>query len=225
MGKSLRYVAVVGTRGWRCSASRPADAYAVDQVFGSCASPRPLNASPWDGKICAARRENGTRVHLLSALLDETGRSRGSAREVPRSQRDPRNQDLAPAYRSPRQDHREGCGFPAHLIKPLRSPANGARGTSQRRYPPTEFVEGEQLLLISGQETLHTGVGVRLPPDYSPLPPLAKGFVVLVTILDVATRRGMVWRLSNIPSTDYCIWALNEAITKYAEPEIFNADL
>jgi putative transposase len=34
----------------------------------------------------------------------------------------------------------------------------------------------------------------------------------------------MAWRLSNTMSTDFCIEALNEAITKYGAPEIFNTD-
>ena len=54
--------------------------------------------------------------------------------------------------------------------------------------------------------------------------PLAKGSAYLVAILDLATRRVMAWRLSNTMSTDFCIEALNEAITKYGAPEIFNTD-
>jgi len=52
--------------------------------------------------------------------------------------------------------------------------------------------------------------------------PLAKGSPYLVAILDLATRRAMAWRLSNTMSTDFCIEALNEAITRYGAPEIFN---
>lgn len=54
--------------------------------------------------------------------------------------------------------------------------------------------------------------------------PLAKGSAYLVAILDLATRRVMAWQVSNTMSTDFCIQALNEAITRYGAPETFNTD-
>ncbi len=60
--------------------------------------------------------------------------------------------------------------------------------------------------------------------EHSDTPALAKGFAYLVAILDLATRRVMAWRLSNTMSSDFCIEALNEAITRYGAPEFFNTD-
>lgn len=54
--------------------------------------------------------------------------------------------------------------------------------------------------------------------------PMAKGFLYLVAILDWATRRVLAWRLSNTLTTDFCVAALEEAITRYGAPEIFNTD-
>ena len=54
--------------------------------------------------------------------------------------------------------------------------------------------------------------------------PMRKGFLYLVAILDWATRRVLAWRLSNTLTTDFCVQALNEAITKYGTPTIFNTD-
>jgi putative transposase len=54
--------------------------------------------------------------------------------------------------------------------------------------------------------------------------PLAKGFAYLVAILDLATRRVMAWQLSNTMSTDFCVQALKQAITRYGTPAIFNTD-
>ncbi len=54
--------------------------------------------------------------------------------------------------------------------------------------------------------------------------PLAKGCAYLVAILDLATRRVLAWRLSNTMSTDFCLEALKEAITRYGAPVIFNTD-
>ena len=50
------------------------------------------------------------------------------------------------------------------------------------------------------------------------------GFVYLVAILDVFSRRILSWRLSNSLSTIFCLEALNEALDTYGAPEIFNSD-
>lgn len=54
--------------------------------------------------------------------------------------------------------------------------------------------------------------------------PLAQGFVYLVAIMDWASRKVLSWRLSNTLDTSFCIEALEEAISKYGPPEIFNSD-
>ena len=54
--------------------------------------------------------------------------------------------------------------------------------------------------------------------------PMARGFCYLVAIMDWASRRVMAWRLSNTLDASFCTEALEEAITKYGTPEIFNTD-
>ena len=54
--------------------------------------------------------------------------------------------------------------------------------------------------------------------------PMAHGFLYLVAILDVASRKVLAWRLSNTMRTDFCVEALEEAMNKYGVPEIFNTD-
>lgn len=54
--------------------------------------------------------------------------------------------------------------------------------------------------------------------------PMKRGFVYLFAVLDWATRRVLGWRLSNTLSTDFCIEAVQEALTRYGKPEIFNTD-
>jgi putative transposase len=54
--------------------------------------------------------------------------------------------------------------------------------------------------------------------------PMARGFVYLAVVLDWATRRIMAWRLSNSLTADFCVEALEEAITRYGAPEIMNTD-
>ena len=54
--------------------------------------------------------------------------------------------------------------------------------------------------------------------------PMARGFVYLVAIMDWNSRKVLSWRLSNSMDTSFCIEALEDAITQYGTPEIFNTD-
>jgi putative transposase len=54
--------------------------------------------------------------------------------------------------------------------------------------------------------------------------PMAHGFMYLMAILDVASRKVLSWRLSNTMSADFCLEALKEALSKFGPPEIFNTD-
>jgi putative transposase len=54
--------------------------------------------------------------------------------------------------------------------------------------------------------------------------PMAHGFMYLVAILDVASRKVLSFRLSNTLTADFCLEALEEAMAKFGVPEIFNTD-
>lgn len=54
--------------------------------------------------------------------------------------------------------------------------------------------------------------------------PMARGFVYLIAIVDWFSRRVLSWRLSITLETDFCIEALEEALTRFGAPEIFNSD-
>jgi putative transposase len=54
--------------------------------------------------------------------------------------------------------------------------------------------------------------------------PMARGFVYLVVIMDWFSRKVLSWRLSNTMESDFCVDALEEAISCYGAPEIFNTD-
>ncbi len=53
---------------------------------------------------------------------------------------------------------------------------------------------------------------------------MRRGFMYLVAVMDWATRRVLSWRVSNSMEADFCIEALEEALAKYGQPEIFNTD-
>ena len=54
--------------------------------------------------------------------------------------------------------------------------------------------------------------------------PMARGFLYLVVIMDWVSRAVLGWRLSNTLGADFCVEALEEALSRYGRPEIFNTD-
>lgn len=54
--------------------------------------------------------------------------------------------------------------------------------------------------------------------------PMKRGFVYLVAILDLATRKVLAHRVSTSMTADCCVEALEEAIATYSTPDIFNTD-
>lgn len=53
---------------------------------------------------------------------------------------------------------------------------------------------------------------------------LAYGFVYLVAVIDWYSRKVLSWRISNTLDTVFCVDCLEEALTRYGNPEIFNTD-
>ena len=54
--------------------------------------------------------------------------------------------------------------------------------------------------------------------------PMARGFVYLAAVVDWASRRVLSHRVSITMEADFCVEALEEALSKYGKPEIFNTD-
>ncbi len=54
--------------------------------------------------------------------------------------------------------------------------------------------------------------------------PLARGSAYLVAIMDWHSRRVLSWRLSNTLDASFCVEALQEALSRFGQPEIFNSD-
>ncbi len=54
--------------------------------------------------------------------------------------------------------------------------------------------------------------------------PMARGFAYLVAIIDWYSRRVLAWRLSNTLATGFCLEAVQEALGRFGQPDIFNTD-
>ena len=54
--------------------------------------------------------------------------------------------------------------------------------------------------------------------------PMERGHLYLVAVMDWWSRKVLSWRLSNSLDTQFCIDALDEAISRFGTPRIFNTD-
>jgi putative transposase len=54
--------------------------------------------------------------------------------------------------------------------------------------------------------------------------PIARGFLYLAVIMDWVSRAVLAWRLSNTLGAEFCVEALEEALSRYHRPQIFNTD-
>ena len=54
--------------------------------------------------------------------------------------------------------------------------------------------------------------------------PMAKGFLYLVAIIDWYSRKVLAWELANSMDARFCVAALENALTTYGRPDIFNTD-
>jgi transposase InsO family protein len=52
--------------------------------------------------------------------------------------------------------------------------------------------------------------------------PIGRGFLYLVAIMDWASRAVLAWRLSNTMDSAFAVAALEEALSRFGRPEIFN---
>jgi putative transposase len=75
--------------------------------------------------------------------------------------------------------------------------------------------------LLKGLEIIHSNQVWSTDITYIRM---AQGFVYLVAIIDWHSRYILSWRVSISLESEFCVAALEEAITKYGKPEIFNTD-
>ena len=54
--------------------------------------------------------------------------------------------------------------------------------------------------------------------------PMARGFVYLAAVVDWFSRRVLSWRVSITMEVEFCLAAVEEALTRHGRPEIFNTD-
>ncbi len=54
--------------------------------------------------------------------------------------------------------------------------------------------------------------------------PMARGFVYLAAVVDWFSRKILSWRLSITMDVSFCLEALEEALSRHEQPEIFNTD-
>ncbi|MES1945964.1 transposase orfab subunit b [Salinisphaera sp. C84B14] len=55
-------------------------------------------------------------------------------------------------------------------------------------------------------------------------PPMARGFLYLVAVMNWYSLKVLAWQVSNTLDDTFCVDALQRAIARYGRPEIFNTD-
>jgi len=71
--------------------------------------------------------------------------------------------------------------------------------------------------------TMTLPMDIRIAADITYIP-MERGFCYLVAVMDWASQMVLSWRLSNTLDSAFCADALEEAITTYGCPDIFNTD-
>src|SRR5665647_3888824 len=54
--------------------------------------------------------------------------------------------------------------------------------------------------------------------------PMARGLVYLAAVVDWFSRKVLAWKLSITLETEFCLEAVEEALSRHGKPEIFNTD-
>jgi len=54
--------------------------------------------------------------------------------------------------------------------------------------------------------------------------PMNRGFMYLVAVMDWYSRKVLSWRISNTLDSDFCVQAVEEAVSRFGAPQIFNTD-
>jgi putative transposase len=55
--------------------------------------------------------------------------------------------------------------------------------------------------------------------------PMSRDLMYLVVVMDWYSRKILSWRVSNTMESDFCVQALQEALSRFGRPDIFNTDL
>jgi putative transposase len=90
--------------------------------------------------------------------------------------------------------------------------------------PKTTVVDKQHKVypyLLRGVKIEHPNQVWSTDITYVPMP---NGFMYLCAIIDWYSRMILGWSLSNTMSVDFCLEALETALSKYGKPTIFNSD-
>src|ERR1700730_17345943 len=118
------------------------------------------------------------------------------------------------------------AGDPRPCRQPQTGPASDAARRSGGDLPATEHEHaggGPQDLPLPAGWAFDRRVNQVWCSDVTYIP-MAKGFLYLVVIMDWVSRAVLAWRLSNTLGAEFCVEALEEALSQYDRPEIFNTD-
>lgn len=96
-------------------------------------------------------------------------------------------------------------------VKPKPNTSRPGKGNGHQTFP----------YLLRGKKIQHVNQVWATDITYIRLP---TGMVYLVAVIDLYSRKILSWRVSNTMDTSFCIECLQEAISRYGVPAIWNSD-
>jgi putative transposase len=82
----------------------------------------------------------------------------------------------------------------------------------------------QRLMRLAGLVAIYQRPNTSKPALAHKIYPYLLGFLYLVVIMDWVSRAVLAWRLSNTLDAEFCVEALEDALSRYGQPEIFNTD-
>jgi putative transposase len=107
----------------------------------------------------------------------------------------------------------------AKKIQPHEDPEEEGRKCFYESF--SKKIQEEENTIFKPAELRHYQIGGGTDITYVPM---RYGFMYLVAVIDWYSRYILAWELSNTLDSDFCVLALERALKKHGEPEIFNTD-
>src|SRR6184192_4127960 len=128
----------------------------------------------------------------------------------------------ASVYRQPAEISEEDCTIMALIDRQyLARPYYGSRRMAAWLATQGHVVNRKRVQRLMRLAGL---VAIYQRPNTSKPAMAHKIFLYLLVIMDWVSRAVLAWRLSNTLGADFCVEALEEALSQYGRPEIFNTD-
>lgn len=120
-------------------------------------------------------------------------------------------------------EHLRGLGYKVNRKRVSRLMKRMGLQTIYRKQNTSQPNKGHKVYpyLLKGLQINHPNQVLATDITYVPM---QKGFMYLMAIVDLYSRKVLFWSISNTMESEWCASVLQETIDLYGKPEIFNTD-